>query len=84
MEQLEDLAQQAQRAGEARLREVVDRFWAEQEGDDDAWEGFDDVAPYCGCDTCLVREVLTGAWEPMLEAARLEAQLELSEKSAAQ
>lgn len=73
----DDLAQQAQRAAEARLRDVVDRFWAEEEGADDAWEGFEGSAPYCGCDTCLVREILDGAWPILLEAARIEAREEL-------
>jgi hypothetical protein len=74
----EDLAYKAQQAAEARMRDVTDRFWAEEEGDDEAWAGFDAIAPYCGCDTCLVREVLYGAWPHLLEAARLEARIELS------
>lgn len=84
MEQLEDLAQQAQRAAEARMRDVIDRFWAEDEGVEDAWEGIEMDEPYCNCDTCLVREVLTGAWPILLEAARREAELELAKKSAAE
>ena len=83
MDEVEDLAQKAQRAAEARLADVTDRFWADEEGAEDAWDGWDGTAPYCGCETCLVREILTGAWPMLLEAAKLEAQLELSEKSAA-
>lgn len=74
----EDLGVVAQRAAEARLRDVTDRYWAEQDGEDEsAWDGFDGIAPYCGCDTCLVREVLFAAWPHMLEAAKLEARDEL-------
>lgn len=71
---IEDLAQKAQRAAEVRLHEAMDRYWASEEGDDTAWDDWDG-APYDGCDTCLVREVLQGAWPILLEAAQLEAQL---------
>jgi hypothetical protein len=32
----------------------------------------EDDAPYCGCDTCIVREVLDAAWPHMLALAREE------------
>jgi hypothetical protein len=61
----------AQQAGEARLSEVMHRFHAEQDGDDDAWDGFAATDPFCGCETCCVREVLTAAW-PLIRAAALD------------
>lgn len=30
------------------------------------------AGPYCGCETCIVREVLFAAWPILLEAARAE------------
>ena len=30
------------------------------------------AGPYCGCTTCVVREVLYAAWPILLEAARAE------------
>lgn len=32
----------------------------------------DTAGPYCGCDTCCVRETLFAAWPLLLEAARQE------------
>jgi len=32
----------------------------------------DMAGPYCGCQTCMVREVLHAAWPILLEAARAE------------
>lgn len=73
---LRELEQAAQRAAEARLRDVETRYYAEQEGDNDAWDDYEGDAPYCGCDTCLVREILHAAWPHLLELARLEADSE--------
>lgn len=33
------------------------------------------VGPFCGCVTCVVREVLHAAWEPMMELARRTAEV---------
>lgn len=33
-------------------------------------------APFCGCDTCVVREVLMCAWDELLAEARREASRE--------
>lgn len=69
-----DLERAAQRAAELRLAEAGDRWHAEQDGADlDVWDGFPGGA-FCGCDTCVVREVLDAAWphlEQLFEAVRL-------------
>lgn len=72
-EELRRLESEAQRAAEARVNDLEDRFHAEMDGDDDAWDGFEGAAPYCGCTTCLVREVLFAAW-PFLQQAGVIAQ----------
>jgi hypothetical protein len=63
---------EVQRAAEERLAACNEALWA-----DDAGEEYDGpypaVGPYCGCDTCVVREVLDAAWPIMLQAAREEA-----------
>jgi hypothetical protein len=63
-----------QRAAEERLAACNERLWAEEEGDVDVEHDgpYPAVAPYCGCDTCVVREVLDAAWPIMLRAAREE------------
>ena len=70
-----DAERDAQHAAEARLADVNDRYWREMDDDDTAWDDFDGTAPYCGCDTCLVREILIAAWPALRRAARLEAGL---------
>jgi hypothetical protein len=59
----------AQRAAEAHLSACVDALFAESESDNpDDWPESPASAPFCGCDTCVVREVLFAAW-PIIEAA---------------
>jgi hypothetical protein len=69
-----DAETRAQRAAELRLMDAYERFGREMDDDDEAWDGWEGGA-YCGCDTCLVREVLTAAWPDLRRAARLEAGL---------
>lgn len=64
----------AQAAGESRLVDVNERWSREMDGDDTAWDDYVGV-PYCGCETCLVREILSAAWPALSRAARLEAGL---------
>jgi hypothetical protein len=72
---MHELEVQAQKAAEFRLAAANEILWNEEfdgelSGSHD-WQG--DAAdavlprenlagPYCGCDTCLVREVLDAAW----------------------
>ena len=62
-----ELQQQAQRAAELRLMTAVDMLINE----DDEWiTEWDDLAgPFCGCGTCVVREVLDAAWPYIYELA---------------
>jgi len=62
-----ELQRQAQQAAELRLMTAVDMLINE----DDGWlPEWDDLAgPFCGCDTCVVREVLDAAWPYIYELA---------------
>jgi hypothetical protein len=63
----------AQKAAERRLAICREVEWADQaeDGDYDAIEGVDELAgAFCGCDTCVVREVLDAAWPHLLLEAR--------------
>jgi len=72
--QLEDLAQMA---GEERLRLAVDLMVYDNEHWDDenaSHPGYDILAdPFCGCDTCVVREVIDAAWPYLKTLALIEA-----------
>lgn len=56
----------AQQAAEAHL----EACWAYEHGETD--EAPDFAAPFCGCTTCMVREVLHAAWPHLKEALLLE------------
>lgn len=59
----------AQQAAERHLNDTWDRFHCEQdEGEDDTWDNWTGMAPFCGCGTCEVRETLHAAWPHLLEA----------------
>lgn len=53
-----DWAAEAQKAAEEHLAACYEAMWDEHD------EGLDSpaIAPFCGCDTCVVREVLWAAW----------------------
>lgn len=67
---IEDLQHEAQQAAELRLMTAVDMLMS---GDDEWQPEWDDLAgPFCGCDTCVVREVLDAAWPFMRRIALME------------
>jgi hypothetical protein len=55
-----DIGILAQRAAEKHLDACHEAMWAWEEGDDEIESPAS--APFCGCDTCIVREVLWAAW----------------------
>ena len=60
-----ELEQAAQRAAEIRLAAASDMLFHDEEGEPDGQDHpeWDEIsAPYCGCDTCIVREVIDAAW----------------------
>lgn len=59
----------AQRAAETHLAACQEALWAEEEGTDVESPA---LGPFCGCDTCIVREILHAAWPHLLELAREE------------
>jgi hypothetical protein len=57
-----------QRAAEAHLSACWEAHYAEEEAEDGAEEVPSPAfGPFCGCETCIVREVIAGAW-PVIEA----------------
>jgi hypothetical protein len=65
-----DWAAEAQRAAETRLALCAEwRDHYENDGDEPT-EPDPSCAPYCGCDTCVVREILDAAWPIFLEGVR--------------
>jgi hypothetical protein len=65
----EDIGVVAQRAAERHLAACQEAMYeSEEEADPDKWPESPASAPFCGCDTCVVREVLYIAW-PILEEA---------------
>lgn len=68
-----EIEAQAQRAAEEHLAACQEALYAEEDyGDTDVAAGSPAIAPFCGCDTCVVREILHAAWPFMLELAREE------------
>lgn len=70
LKRIEALAERAQVACEARL----ERAYYELHEDPDEYDGdgSEPFAPFCGCLTCVVREVLDASYPYMREAARIE------------
>lgn len=69
---ISDLQESAQKAAEKRLADAADMMWHHEEGVGDGRDHpeWDDIAgPFCGCDTCVVREVLDAAWPYLKELA---------------
>lgn len=69
---MSELERAAQKAAEERLAYCCSTL----DGEEDLLEADDPrapCAPFCGCDTCIVREVLDAAWPHLMEVARLEA-----------
>ena len=70
MDRYTELLTLAQRSAEERLSLATDMLFNE---DDDNHPAYSVLAgPYCGCDTCVVREVLDAAWAFMRELALME------------
>ena len=66
-----DVGRRAQEAAEKHLAECWEAYYASEEEPDPAkWPESPACAPFCGCETCLVREVLHAAWPILEEEAR--------------
>lgn len=57
----------AQKAAEAHLAELEGCLWEEGEGGNPQWPAM--AGPYCGCETCMIRETLFAAWPHLRDAA---------------
>jgi hypothetical protein len=74
MNRIAELEKEAQHAAERRLSVANAMFVADEEGghDDADHPEWDEISgAYCGCDTCIVREVLDAAWPHLKEIAFL-------------
>lgn len=74
--EIQELTFHAQRAGEARLMACMDVIF-----DEDIDEDFDDgaCAPFCGCNTCCVRETIDAAWPFLYKLAHQPAIIRMQE-----
>jgi hypothetical protein len=68
---IEDVGTEIQRKAEEHLMKCQEQLFGEEEGTDTGVE-VETFGPYCGCDTCIVREVLGIAWDSLVEAANSE------------
>ena len=69
MTRYEELQMLAQRSAEERLSLAVDSVWE----DDPEHPAYAIMAgPFCGCDTCVVREIIDAAWPFLKEIALME------------
>ena len=59
---VDELEQKIQKVAEQRLMEGWE--FVHEENDGETLTG-----PFCGCDTCVVREVVTAAWPYLYELA---------------
>jgi hypothetical protein len=64
---MDDPGWAAHQAAEKHLTAVWEAFYAEEDAEDGA-EPIESPAfgPFCGCETCTIREVLAAAW-PVIE-----------------
>ena len=68
-----DLGLEAHQAAEQHLTACWEALDAENEGEVVDWP--DTAGPYCGCQTCTVREVLHAAWPYIVKYARTTTEL---------
>lgn len=61
-----DFGPDMQTAAERHLAACWEAFYAEEEAEDDQEVPSPAIGPFCGCETCVVREVIAGAW-PVIE-----------------
>jgi hypothetical protein len=61
---VDDFSQRVQRKAEEHLSRCLAAEDEPEEVESPAY------APFCGCETCIVREVLLVCWDEMLEEAR--------------
>lgn len=66
-----DYGHQAHAAAERHLNACHAAMYAEEDGEPDVENPA--IAPFCGCQTCVVREALHAAWPIIQQAVRDEA-----------
>jgi hypothetical protein len=66
---VKDVGRLAQAAAEKHLAACFEAYWSYEEGGEEISSPA--IAPFDGCDTCIVREVLWAAWPYLEEIARM-------------
>ena len=68
---MHDLEKKAQEAAEKRLEHCMDELY-----DESLVDSCECSAPFCGCSTCLVREIIDAAWPYLKELAAVAEQVD--------
>ena len=69
--QVRDYGHEAHMAAKARWEQLEDALCAEESGEVEPEWPEDMLSHYCGCEDCVIRELLHAAW-PFLKLAALE------------
>lgn len=69
----DDFETRVQRKAEQHLADCNEAAWWDETGEEGPPPESPAFGPYCGCDTCIVREVLSVCWEEMRAEAQREA-----------
>lgn len=69
-----DWGPELHQAAETHLEAVIEADWLQEEAGDDFDVDSPACAPFCGCTTCTVREVLYGAYPVIRRMVQLAAQ----------
>lgn len=75
---VEEFSERTQRKAEQHLDACLEAMDAHEWGSDDPVES-PAFAPFDGCNTCIVREVLLVCWDEMMEEARREVRAEAAD-----
>lgn len=62
----DDFAMAIQRAAEQHYAKVWEAYYDQEDAEDGEEVLSPAVGPFCGCERCVVREILAGAW-PAIE-----------------
>jgi hypothetical protein len=65
VEEIRKIEVNAQKAAEARLFDCMEGVFDEEMGESA-------IGPFCGCNTCIVREVIDAAWPWLYQLAHHE------------
>ena len=70
--ELDDLSDGIQKKAEQHLVSCYEVLHAEEDDYLPEDENFSPFGPFCGCETCVVREIVTSVWDQLVEAVNSE------------